>query len=205
MKRNAIILLMSGLVLLAGCSTSNSDPVQEAAKLTNEMQVNVDHANALINQQSQIDKVVTSPDPNTREKAEIQKALADLNQASQKQVPAYTTAVKNVQKGMQSFQNKVKQLDNGDVKKLSQTSMNSFQTMTNSELSYANEAQNYLNIQIQFFNILNTGKEPTDAQINQINGEMDKYSKSIDQLNADIDAFNKDWGKLANKAGAKVN
>jgi hypothetical protein len=202
MKYKALILFLCSLWIVAGCSFIQD--TYDAVKLANEMQELVDDSNRLMNQQIEIDKIMTNSDPNTIDKAKIQKALDEFKRAKEQVIPSFEQSVKKVQKGLPKFEVKVDKLENGEVKRLAENTMKEFQAMMEAELAYAEAALNYTNVQSQFFEILKSGKEPSDAEIDKFNSEYDKYGKAIDQINAKIDLFNKNWEKLANKSGAEI-
>ncbi len=202
MKRKLFILFLCGLCLISGCSFVQD--TYDATKLTNEMQYLVDNANKLINQQMEIDKVMTDPDPNTRDKIKIQQALDLLKRGNEQVIPAFEQSVKQIKARELSFEAKTNRLENGEVKQLAKDTLKNYQEMMSEHLAYAEEARKFAAIQTQFFGILQKGKEPTDAEIDKMNVELEIYGKKTDQLNAKIDAFNEKWEKLANKSGSEM-
>ncbi|WP_028777420.1 YkyA family protein [Shimazuella kribbensis] len=200
-KRIGIAVFVLCFMVLVGCTEVQN--MYTASSLSDQIQKELDKAESQMKNQIEIDKIL-SVDPNITDQKKIAQAITDFQRLDTKLIPPFENTIKQVKANLKTLEKYMEKIPSKEIKQLGNETIQSFGKMLDAKLAYIAEVKKSSELQKSYFQKLQKGEIPTDAEFDQLNQDITVYNDVFQKMNNSIDAFNSQWEKLVQKAGQEL-
>jgi exonuclease VII small subunit len=149
--------------------------------LADQIQKELDKAKSQMKNQMEIDKIL-SVDPNITDQKKIAQAIADSQRLDTKLIPPFENTIKQVKANLKNVEKYVEKIPSQEIKQLGNETIQSFEKMLDAKLAYIAEVKKLSDLQKVYFQKLQKGEVPTDAEFDQLNQDITVYNDVFQKM-----------------------